>query len=155
MMPLEDVRCISTSSAPTQRPARGQRRDEEIGLGSCRPPAFLPWRRVKKPGAPGVTEGKGKERGTGPFDAPIVQAQGYTLITARQELGNRALPGRGPTGPRFFHRVAAQGLALEGDANSRPSGYENKANYQKAPSRVAVGGDSLSRKGGAGGGQDR
>src|SRR5215212_6246567 len=62
MMPLEDVRCISTSSAPAQRPARGQRRDEEIGLGSCRPPAFLPWRRVKKPGAPGVTEGKGKER---------------------------------------------------------------------------------------------
>jgi hypothetical protein len=44
---------------------------------------------ARKPGAPGVTKGKGKEKSTGSFDVPIVQAQGYTLITARQELGNK------------------------------------------------------------------
>ena len=44
----------------------------------------------------------------------IVQVQGYILITARQELGNKALPGRGTTGLRFLRMVAAQSLAPEG-----------------------------------------
>jgi hypothetical protein len=68
----------------------------------------------------------------------IVHAQHYTRITARQEVGNKALPCRSPTGHRFFRTVAARSLALDGDANSRPSAYESEASYKSAPSRVTV-----------------
>ena len=52
-------------------------------------PGMVVLAQARKPSAPGVTKGKGKEKSTGSFDVPIVQAQGYTLITARQELGNK------------------------------------------------------------------
>ena len=52
-------------------------------------PARLASRRSKKPDAPGVMKGKGKEWSTGLYDTPIMYAQGYTWITARQELGNK------------------------------------------------------------------
>jgi hypothetical protein len=50
--------------------------------------AFLRLRGVKKPGTPGVMEGKGGS--TGPRNIWIVRAQGYISITTRQELGNNA-----------------------------------------------------------------
>lgn len=69
---------------------------------------------------------------------PIVHAQRYTRITARQEVGNKAPPGRSSPGYRLIRMIAAGSLAREEDENSRPSAYESEANYQSAPSRVAV-----------------
>jgi hypothetical protein len=43
-----------------------------------------------------------------------VQAQGYALMTARQELGNRALRFRDSTESRLFRTEATRSLALEG-----------------------------------------
>jgi hypothetical protein len=57
--------------------------------------------------------------------ASIVYAQGYTSITARQELGNEALPGRSSKGSRHFPTVVARSLVSEEDVHSRPSGYEH------------------------------
>src|SRR5918992_314536 len=79
-----------------------------------------------------------KGKGAPSLLTPIVRAQHYTRITARQEIGNKALRGRSPTGHRFFRTVAARSLALDGDANSRPSAYESEASYKSAPSRVIV-----------------
>ena len=57
---------------------RRRRRGKRASLAECVvvpwPPASLSWRRVKKPGAPGVTGGKGKEKGTGPFDTHCADA---------------------------------------------------------------------------------
>jgi hypothetical protein len=36
-----------------------------------------------------VMKEKGKERSTGSFDTPIVRAQSYARITARQEFSNK------------------------------------------------------------------
>jgi hypothetical protein len=95
--------CGSPPSTDWKAEEAKARQAQHLWRSGCSPVCHRSSRRVKKPGAPGVTEGEGKERGTEPIDAPIVQAQGYTLITARQELGNRVLPGRGPTGPRLEH----------------------------------------------------
>jgi hypothetical protein len=60
----------------------------------------------------------------------------YTSITARQELGNEALTGRGSTGSRLLRAVATRSLVPEDDAYSLPSPYEpDELNDRSTPRR--------------------
>jgi hypothetical protein len=54
----------------------------------------------------------------------IVHARDYTSITARQKLGNEALPGGSSKETRHFCRVVAQSHVSVEEVHSRPPGYE-------------------------------
>ena len=60
--------------------------------------------RKAKTRCPWGDSGKGKGGAPGLL-TPIVYAQGYTRVTARQELGNNALPCRSPTEHRMLRKL--------------------------------------------------